>query len=315
MSVINQTHGTNFALWNGDCVEVIRDVPDASVGLSVFSPPFASLYTFSDDDRDMGNCADGGEFAKHFRFLIPEILRVTMAGRLCAVHCMNLTTTIGRDGVIGLRDFRGEIIRAFVELGWIYHSEVCIWKDPVQAMQRTKALGLLHKTIRNDSSQSRQGLPDYVVVFRKPGKNPEPIAHGEDFPVQMWQRYASPIWASIGDNDGYGMRLMGAEPTPGDDSSGINPGDTLQHRSAREHDDERHIRPLQLDVTRRCVKLWSNPGDVVLSPFAGIGSEGHVAIEMGRKFIGIELKPSYYRQAAANLNAIETATSQPRLFG
>ena len=270
--------GKGWTLHLGDCVEVTRELPDDSQHYSVFSPPFASLYTYSNSERDMGNCRDHAEFFEHFRFLIAELYRVTMPGRLCSVHCMNLPTSKVRDGVIGLSDFRGEIIRQYEAAGWIFHSEVCIWKDPVTAMQRTKALGLLHKTIRKDSSMSRQGIPDYLVTFRKPGDNAEPIAHtAEEFPVTLWQRYASPIWMDI------------------------NPSDTLQYRSAREHDDERHICPLQLEVIRRALLLWTNPGDVVFSPFAGIGSEGHVAIEEGRRFVGVELKRSYWRQACANL--------------
>jgi hypothetical protein len=208
-----------------------------------------------------------------------------MPGRLVSIHCMNLPTSKTRHGYIGLRDFRGEIIKAFEEVGFIYHSEVCIWKDPVIAMQRTKALGLLHKTIRKDSAMSRQGIPDYLVTMRKPGDNPEPIPHTSDeFPVRLWQQYASPIWMDI------------------------NPSETLQYRSAREHDDEKHICPLQLEVVRRAVKLWSNPGDTVWSPFAGIGSEGFVALEMGRKFVGSELKKSYFGQACRNLgNALSAS--------
>jgi hypothetical protein len=268
----------------GDCVEVVRELAEASVDFTVFSPPFASLYTYSNSDRDMGNCADHETFYRHFGFLVGELLRVTKPGRLLSFHCMNLPTSKVRDGVIGLRDFRGELIRLFESHGWIYHSEVCIWKDPVTAMQRTKALGLLHKTIRTDSSMSRQGIPDYLVTMRKPGKNPEPIAHtSEEFPVSLWQRFASPVWMDI------------------------NPTETLQYRSAREQDDERHICPLQLEVIRRAVRLWSNPGDLVLSPFMGIGSEGHVALQEGRRFLGVELKRSYWAQAVKNL----TAASSP----
>ena len=261
-----------------DCVEVAREIPNDSIHYSVYSPPFASLYTYSNSERDMGNSKDHDEFWRHYRFLIKEQFRALMPGRLVSIHCMNLPTSKVRDGHIGIRDFRGEIIRAFEEVGFIYHSEVCIWKDPVTAMQRTKALGLLHKTIRKDSCMARQGVPDYLVTMRKPGVNPEPTAHTpEEFPVQLWQKYASPIWMDI------------------------NPSDTLQYRSAREHNDERHICPLQLEVIRRAVKLWTNPRDVVWSPFAGIGSEGFVALEMGRKFIGSELKRSYYEQACRNL--------------
>lgn len=276
--------GENWTLYLGDCVEVIpEEIETESVGFSVFSPPFASLYTYSNSPRDMGNCKDYDEFTTHFRFLITELLRVTKPGRLCAVHCMTLPTHKCRDGEIGLRDFRGDIVRAFVAEGWIFHSEVCIWKDPVTAMQRTKALGLLYKQLRKDSCMSRQGLPDYVVVFRKPGTNPEPVGHRpEDFPLELWQRYASPVWMDI------------------------DPQNTLNYRAAREERDERHICPLQLDVIERCLLLWSNPGDLVLSPFAGIGSEGYQALKMGRRFVGVELKESYWRQAVQYLEEAES---------
>jgi len=278
-----------WALYLGDCVEVVSALPAESVHYSIFSPPFASLYTYSDSPHDMGNVKNDEEFAQHFGFLIPELLRVTKPGRLLSFHCMNLPTSKARDGVIGLRDFRGELIRAFVEAGWVYHSEVVIWKDPVTAMQRTKALGLLHKQLKKDSCMSRQGIPDYLVTMRKPGENPERVAHtNESFPVARWQRYASPVWMDV------------------------NPSRTLQYRSAREHNDERHICPLQLDVIERAVELWTNPGDIVLSPFAGIGSEGYVSVQKGRRFVGVELKPSYFRQATANLKAAEANT--PVLF-
>ncbi len=269
--------GKLWTMHNGDCVDVIREVPSESVGYSIFSPPFASLYTYSASDRDMGNARTYDDFAAHFGFLIPELYRVTMPGRLLSFHCMLLPTSKSHDGFIGLRDFRGDLIRMFQASGWIFHSEVVVWKDPVTAMQRTKALGLLHKTIRKDSAMSRQGIPDYVVTMRRPGENIVPISHAEDLPVQLWQKYASPVW---------------------DD---INPSDTLQHRSAREHEDERHICPLQLGVIDRCLHLWSRPGDLVLSPFGGIGSEGWCAVQGGRRYLGIELKRSYYEQAVRNL--------------
>ena len=272
--------GEGWTLHLGDCVDVARSLPDDSIGFSVFSPPFASLYTYSNSDRDMGNCKTYSEFYEHFRFLVRELLRVTMPGRLLSFHCMNLQTSKFRDGVIGLHDFRGELVRMFTEEGWIFHSEVCIWKDPVTAMQRTKALGLLHKTIRKDSSMSRQGIPDYLVTMHKPGANVEHISHThETFPVDKWQRYASPVWMDV------------------------NPTRTLQFKTARESDDERHICPLQLDVIERAMELWSNPGDLVFSPFTGIGSEGYVAIEMGRKFVGSELKRSYWELAKRNLSS------------
>jgi len=270
--------GAGWTLHLGDCVEVAGEMADNSIDYSVFSPPFASLYTYSNSDRDMGNCKSYGEFYGHFKFLVSELFRITKPGRLLSFHCMNLQTSKFRDGVIGLHDFRGELTRMFVDAGWIFHSEVCIWKDPVTAMQRTKALGLLHKTIRKDSSMSRQGIPDYLVTMRKPGENAEHISHThESFPVEKWQRYASPVWMDI------------------------NPTRTLQYRTARETDDERHICPLQLDVIERAMELWSNPGDLVFSPFTGIGSEGYVCIEMGRKFVGAELKRSYWELAKRNL--------------
>jgi hypothetical protein len=270
--------GKGWLMKLGDAVELIQQEPDESIHYSVFSPPFSSLYTYSNSERDMGNCKDDREFMKHFRFLVLELWKKLLPGRLVSFHCMNLPTSKQHHGVIGIRDFRGELIRMFEECGFIYHSEVCIWKDPVTAMQRTKALGLLHKQLKKDSCMSRQGIPDYLVTMRKPGENPEPVTHtNESFPVAVWQRYASPIW------------------------SDINPSDTLQFRSAREHEDEKHICPLQLTVIRRAMELWTNPRDTVLSPFAGIGSEGYVALNMDRMFIGYELKGSYYRQACANL--------------
>jgi hypothetical protein len=270
-----------FDAYLGDCVEGVSGLAPDSVGYTIFSPPFASLYTYSNSPFDMGNVKDDTEFFNQFRFLVSELLRVTIPGRLLSFHCMNMPTSKERDGYIGIRDFRGELIRTFVESGWIYHSEVCIWKDPVTAMQRTKALGLLHKTIRKDSSMSRQGIADYLVTMRKPGINPDRIPHGEDLPVSLWQQYASPVWMDI------------------------NPSDTLQRESAREEADERHVCPLQLEVIRRAMHLWSKPDDLVLSPFMGIGSEGVAALRMGRRFVGYELKASYYKQAVANLSAAE----------
>lgn len=277
--VVDQVIEENYAIYNADCVDVAKTLPSDSIHFQIFSPPFASLYTYSASDRDMGNSFTEEQFASHYKFLVSEQFRITMPGRLVAVHCMNLPTSKARDGYIGLRDFRGELIRAYIDAGFIYHSEVCIWKDPVNQMQRTKALGLLHKQIKKDSAMSRQGLADYLVVFRKPGDNPERVTHGDDLPVEVWQRYASPVWMDI------------------------NPSDTLQKESAREHEDERHICPLQLGVIRRAIHLWSNQGDVVFSPFAGIGSEGFVAIQEGRRYIGVELKGSYYKQACLNLAA------------
>ena len=270
--------GDGWTLHLADCVEVAQELPSDSLHYSIYSPPFASLYTYSNSDRDMGNCKDDDEFMTQYRFMVKELYRATMPGRLVSFHCMNLPTSKQNHGYIGIRDFRGELIRLHEEEGWIFHSEVCIWKDPVMAMQRTKALGLLWKQLKKDSCMSRQGIPDYLVTMRKPGENPERVSHTEDgFPVQVWQKYASPVWMDI------------------------NPSDTLAYREARENDDERHICPLQLQVIERGIELWSNPGDTVFSPFAGIGSEGYMAIKMGRKFIGAELKASYWQQACKNM--------------
>lgn len=285
--------GDGWTMHLGDCVEEVRKMGADSIHYSVFSPPFASLYTYSNSDRDMGNCRNESEFMDHFRFLVAELFRVIMPGRLVSFHCMNLPTVKVRHGYIGIHDFRGNLIRMFQDAGFIYASEVCIWKDPVTAMQRTKAKGLLHKQIVKDSAQCRQGIPDYLVTMRKPGENPEPVAGELDhfcgdqstfantgrLSIDIWQRYASPIWTDI------------------------NPSNTLQKASAREDNDERHICPLQLDVIHRALQLWTNPRDLVLSPFAGIGSEGFEAVKCGRRFVGVELKESYYKQAVLNLGA------------
>jgi len=291
MNIINQEIRPKWALYNADCVELVASLPNESIGYSVFSPPFASLYTYSDSPRDMGNSRTYEEFAGHFAFLAADLFRVTKQGRLVSFHCANIPLMKERDGVIGLRDFRGDMIRWFQAAGFIYHSEVTIWKDPVIEMQRTKSLGLLHKQIKKDSCRSRMGNPDYVVTMRKDGENFEPVTHtNETFPVDQWQKWASPVWMDI------------------------DQGNTLSYMQARDSNDERHICPLQLDVIERCIELWSNPGDVVLSPFAGIGSEGYVAITRGRRFIGVELKPSYYEVAVKNLHAAEAETERISIF-
>ncbi len=269
-----------WEMYLGDAVDVVGKMKKDSIQYSIFSPPFASLYTYSASMRDMGNCRTHAEFFEHFAFLAKDLYRVTMPGRCLSFHCMNLPVSKQNWGYIGITDFRGDLIRIFQKAGFIFHSEVCIWKDPVTAMQRTKAIGLLHKQLKKDSCLSRQGIPDYLVTMRKHGDNPERVAHtAGDFPVSQWQEWASPVWMDI------------------------DPNDTLQRRSAREYEDERHICPLQLEVIRRALILWSNPGDLVLSPFAGIGSEGYVAIAQGRRFVGVELKESYFQQAVANLKA------------
>lgn len=288
MNVKRQYIDDNMALYNGDSCEVLKGIPDNSIHFEIYSPPFASLYTYSNSERDLGNCKTHDEFFEHFKFIVSELYRVLMPGRLMSVHCMNLPTSKERDGFIGIEDFRGDLIRLYQDAGFIYHSEVCIWKDPVIAMQRTKALGLLHKQIKKDSAMSRQGIPDYLVTMRKPGANPEPVSHtNESFPVDIWQQYASPIWTDI------------------------NPSDTLQGRSAREDKDERHICPLQLSVIRRAMNLWTNPGDVVLDPFGGIGSSGVVALENGRKTVLVELKDSYYSQLEKNCKNVTAVEQMP----
>lgn len=297
---IDQSVTDRYAIYHGDAFEMIRAIPGDSVGFGVHSPPFSGLYKFSNSERDLSNSEDD-QFYEHYGFLIAELFRVTKPGRLHAVHCMQLPTSKTRDGFIGMRDFRGEIIRAYIAAGWIFHSEICIWKDPVVAQQRTKSIRLLHMQIVKDSTISGQGLADYVVVFRKPGDNDEPVSGGFDryigdpkdepdrskytmpmdarnwYSIEVWQRYASPVWTDIRQSR------------------------TLQYRAARDEKDEQHISPLQLDVIERCIDLWSNPGDTVLTPFMGIGSEVYCAVEMNRFGIGFELKPTYYAQAVRNI--------------
>lgn len=301
---IDQVTTENWSISNGDCCEVIKGLPDDSVGFTIFSPPFSSLYVYSDSEHDMGNCESEDEFWKHFAFLSPHLLRTLNPGRVMAVHCMNLPALKSKHGHIGVIDFRGDVIRQMEAAGFVYDGEVMIWKDPVVAMQRTKSIRLLHKQICKDSSVSGWALPDYVLKFKKPGASVEPIPGGFDhfcgdhsmfrsfgnLSIDIWQRYASPVWMDI------------------DQSR------TLNYRAARTEQDERHICPLQLDVIHRCLQLWSNPGDVVLSPFAGIGSEGYEAVLMGRKFVGIELKESYFKQAIKNLQKAEQETKQASLF-
>ena len=279
MKVLDQVTKNKYAVYNGDSCEVVKAIPDNSIHYTIFSPPFASLYTYSNSDRDMGNSNGDDEFYNHFIYLAKELYRITMPGRLLSFHCMDLPLMKERDGVIGLKDFPSIIRQIFEDCGFIYHSKVTIWKNPVTEMQRTKALGLLHKQIRKDSTMNRQGIPDYIVTMRKPGENPERVSHThETFPVDVWQNYASPVWMDIRQSD------------------------TLQKKSAREDKDERHICPLQLEVIQRCIELWTNPGDIVLDPFAGIGSVPYVAVTMGRRGIGVELKESYYKQAKNNLD-------------
>ena len=286
-----------FRAIHGDCVEEVAKLPTDSIDFSIFSPPFAELYVYSDDIRDMGNCQDYEEFFVHFQFLVKELARVVKSGRLVAVHCMDLPAMKGKDGYIGLKDFSGMIIQSFQKEGFIYHDRITIWKSPVVEMTRTKSIGLLHKTIKKDSSMSRTGIPDYILVFRNAGDNLVPITHQDTdekqenyLPVSLWQKYAEPVWYDI------------------------NYSDTLQYTSARDEKDEKHICPLQLETIRRCLHLWSNEGETVLSPFGGIGSEGHETLRLKRNFIGIELKPSYYNQMQRNLQRMIDDLNQTTLF-
>lgn len=307
--------GENWTAYHGDTVEIHRKhIADNSIDYSIFSPPFNSLYTYSNSDRDMGNNKNRSEFYDHYQFLIKEQFRTLKPGRLLSFHCMNLPTSKVNDGYIGIVDFRGILIKMYQDAGFIYHSEVCIWKNPVTAMVRTKAKGLLHKQLCKDSASSRQGIADYLVTMRKPGDNAEPIEGGfteyageDEIPeyyvntetgertksnksIEVWQRYASPVWMDI------------------------NQSNTLQHRSARDEKDEKHICPLQLDVIHRALQLWSNPGDTVMEPFGGIGSGGYEAIKMGRKAVLIELKDSYFKQLVKNQRMAVNELNEGTLF-
>jgi len=266
-----------YHIKRGDCVKLISEVENESIGLSVFSPPFAELYTYSSHLEDMGNSKDYNEFLVQFGFLIKELHRVMMQGRNVCVHCMDLPIQKGKHGFIGLRDFSGLLLRAFEDAGFVYASRITIWKDPVVEMQRTKALGLLHKQVKKDSTMSRVGIPDYVMIFRKDGERSSPVTN-TDIPVDLWQKYASPVWMDID----YGNTLQG-------------------YRNGREENDEKHICPLQLDTIERLIHLYSNKGDVVFTPFMGIGSEVYQAVKMERKGIGFELKESYYDLSKKNL--------------
>lgn len=285
---LNESHGENWTAYHGDCVDVVRQLPSNTIDFSVYSPPFASLFVYSESECDMGNSADDEEFADHYAYLIAEKFRVTKPGRLTAVHCTDLPLTKWRNGAVGIRDFSGLIIRLHEEAGWILHGRRTIWKCPVVEMTRTKHVGLLYKQLQSDSAKSRGGMPDYLMTFVKPGENAEPIRHTpEEFPLDQWQEWASPVWMSV------------------------NQTNVLNVRAARSEHDEKHLCPLQLDVIERALVMWSNPGDTVLSPFMGIGSEGWQSLKLGRRFVGVELKEAYWRQACGNLDAV---TAQHDLF-
>lgn len=298
MDCLDKKITDDYAIYCADTCELIREFPDESMHMELYSPPFSSLYTYSNSDRDLGNSKTDEQFFEHFHFIVEELYRILKPGRIMAVHCMNLPTSKERDGFIGIKDFRGDLIREFQRVGFIYHAEVCIWKDPVTAMQRTKALGLLNKQKNKDSCMSRMGIPDYIVIMRKPGENPEPVTHtNDDYPISHWQDVASPIWDY--------------EHTPV--WWDINQTDTLNVRAAREGKDERHICPLQLPVIERLVELYTNERDTIFTPFMGIGSEVYQAVKMGRRGIGIELKEAYYKCAENNLDNLDLEKKQVSL--
>jgi len=303
MAILNQTIKPKYAIYNGDCIEVMRDLPDESVHFSVFSPPFADLYCYSDSPMDLGNCKNYDEFFVHFGFVVEQLARIIKPGRSCAVHCMDIPAMKERDGFIGIKDFSGDIIRLFQKHGFVYHSRHTIWKDPLIEATRTKALGLMHKQLQKDSTRSRAGLPDYLLAFRNAGENTIPVTHPEGLESyagsdeipradgikrshNIWRAYASPVWMDIRQTN------------------------TLNAKTAREADDEKHLCPLQLDVIERALTLWSNPGEVMFTPFMGVGSEVYGAVLNGRKGMGAELKTAYYNQAVRNLAEVENHMEQ-----
>lgn len=303
MNVINQIITDRYALYNGDCCEVVKSIPDETIGYTLFSPPFSSLFTYSNSPRDLGNSRSDEEFYEHFRFLVKDLFRITMKGRIVSIHCMQIPAMKERDGFIGIKDFRGDLIRLFQSEGFIFHSEVLIWKDPLIEATRTKALGLMHKQLCKDSTKCRQGLPDYIISMRKPGENPVPVKHkdgiseyhgddGIDDGVRshnIWRRYASPVWMDIRQTH------------------------TLNKDAARGEQDERHICPLQLDTVGRCQELWSAEDDIMFDPFGGIGTVPYVAVKNGRKAIAVELKESYFNQMVKNVESVRLP-KQTQLF-
>lgn len=304
MNVMNQVITDMYSLYHGDCVEIMKNIPGNSIHYSIFSPPFSNLYTYSNSERDMGNSKNDGEFYQHFSYVVDELYRILIPGRVLSFHCMDIPAMKERDGYIGVKDFPGDLIRIFQKRGFIYHSRVTIWKDPLIEATRTKAIGLMHKQLMKDSAMCRQGLPDYLITMRKPGANPEPIAHpdgltsfaGENEPTdgvyshQVWRRYASPVWMDIRQSN------------------------TLQKASARDNNDERHIAPLQLDVIERALELWTNPGDIAFSPYGGIMSEAYQAVKMDRRAVAIELKESYFNAGVNNMKMAIKDQPQSDLF-
>ena len=289
--VTDEETGKSFRIMLGDSCERLAEIEDESVDFTVYSPPFASLFTYSPSERDLGNSATTDQFIEHYGFIVDELLRVTKTGRLCAVHVQQIATQKTRDGAIGVQDFRGAVIQRHVDSGWIFHGETTIWKDPQAQAIRTKSMSLLFATLRRDSVMNRPAFADYLLIFRKPGENAVPVRPTENGVThEDWIQWAQPVWW------------------------GIRESNTLNVQQAREEPDERHICPLQLDLIERAVRLWTNPGELVLSPFAGIGSEGVVSVEQGRRFVGIELKPSYWKVACDNLRQAEAVADLPTLF-
>jgi DNA modification methylase len=283
---LNESHGDGWVAYHGDCVDVVRQLPESSVDFSVYSPPFPQLFVYSESECDMGNSASDEEFLDHYAYLIAEKFRVTKPGRLTAVHCSDLPMTKWREGLVGIKDYSGQVIKTHQDAGWVMHSRRTIWKCPVVEMTRTKHVGLLYKQLQSDSAKSRGGMPDYLLTFVKPGENANPIAHTpEEFPLDQWQEWASPVWMTV------------------------NQTNVLNVKAARSGHDEKHLCPLQLDVIERALVLWSNPTDTVLSPFMGIGSEGYQALKLGRRFVGVELKETYWRQACENLSGVTAQSS------
>ena len=308
MAIINQVLKKNYAIYNGDCIEVMKSMPDGKVDLALFSPPFADLYCYSDSPMDLGNCKNYDEFFVHFGFVVEQLARVIKSGRNCCVHCMDIPAMKERDGFIGIKDFSGDIIRLFQKHGFIFHSRHTIWKDPLIEATRTKAIGLMHKQLQKDSIRSRAGLPDYLLTFRNAGENQIPVVHpdgltsycGSNDPSKgfsgikkshnIWRAYASPVWMDVRQTK------------------------TLNARAAREADDEKHLCPLQMDTIERAIVLWSNPGDVVFTPFMGVGSEVYGAVLNGRKGVGAELKTAYFNQAVRNLSELDNAKEHDLLI-
>jgi DNA modification methylase len=312
---LNSAHGKDWTMYHGDCVEVIRQIPDNSVDLQLFSPPFANVYTYSDSPRDMGNCDNEREFMEHYRFLAGELYRTLRPGRLCVIHCKDLIRYRGAHGRAGMHDLPGDLVRVHEEAGFQYHCRVTVWKCPVEEQRKTKNHGLLYKQIRADSSFSRVGMPEYLIVMRKWPENEEqegmisPVPHTHaDFPLSQWQEWASPVWRMTEDAESawqnHGLPVW----------MDVNHRDVLNVTAAREDKDERHMCPLSLDLIDRALGLWSNPGDTVLSAFGGVGSEGIGSLRQGRKFVGVELKESYFERACVNLKREEGA-EQLGLFG